>query len=255
MKSFTPQFSTIAGSVAARIIAQDPQKLYELVRDAYAAFGAKRAVNPHSTFLTFKEIDSNSPDRIIALPACIGAPEHVAGVKWLASFPRNIELDIPRASAVLVLNDMQTGFPFVCMEGSVISAARTAASAVLGAEIICKARSAPKVGFVGNGPIASSIFDLFVSLGWSFEELLPFDLIPSRAHAFRDRISARCGWRASVADNIEHLIAQVDLLVLATTASVPYVLDTKLFAHKRRVLNIAAGPRAGDHPFGRQHRR
>lgn len=100
MKSFTPHFSTIAGSVVARIIAQDPQKLYELVRNAYAEFGARRAVNSHSAFLTFKEIDSSSPDRIIALPACIGTPEHVAGVKWVASFPRNIELNIPRASAV-----------------------------------------------------------------------------------------------------------------------------------------------------------
>lgn len=236
----TPGFATIGASVAAQIIARDRTLVCELIKDAYLAFGAGRAINPHSTFLTFAAAGQGAQNRIIALPACIYDNVNVAGMKWVASFPQNLQSQLPRASAVLVLNDVETGFPFVCMEGSVISAARTAASAVVGADVICGGNhTVAKVGFVGTGLIASTLFDFFASLGWEFGEIQLFDLVAQRSRAFQARIAGRCGAPVVVAQSLDDLLTEAQLIVFATTAGTPYIFDKNLFAAHPRILNIS----------------
>src|SRR6266581_4717865 len=124
------ELSIINGKTVFDIIRSDRAGCIDVVRDAYLAHAQGQSVNPDSNFLKFPE----KPDcRIIALPAYLGNGVGVAGLKWIASYPGNIRRGFPRASAVLVLNSYETGYPFAILESSIISAARTAASATLAA--------------------------------------------------------------------------------------------------------------------------
>src|SRR5213592_5255426 len=124
------ELSIINGKTVSDIVRANRGACIRIVREAYLAHADGQSVNPDSFFLRFPE----KPDcRIIALPAYIGDGFQVAGLKWIASYPGNVLRGFPRASAVLVLNDYETGYPFAILESSIISAARTAGSAALAA--------------------------------------------------------------------------------------------------------------------------
>ena len=133
------ELSIINGKTVFDVIRAHRADCIDVVRDAYLAHARGQTVNPDSYFLRFPD----KPDcRIIALPAFLGNGFGVAGLKWIASYPGNVRRGFPRASAVLVLNDYETGYPFAILESSIISAARTAEAAVRAAEMIELSRMA-----------------------------------------------------------------------------------------------------------------
>jgi ornithine cyclodeaminase len=200
--------------------------------------GAGDSVNPPSYFLRFPDRPSS---RIIALPASLGGPSRVDGLKWISSFPGNTGSGLPRASAVLILNDPDTGYPYACLESSVISATRTASSAALAADRLSRGRTRPlRVGFVGTGLIARYIHTHLLGTGWEFEETGVHDLSADSAEGFRGYLE-RSGapGRITVHDKLEGLVRSSDLVVFATIAGSPHVHDPAWFDHHPLVLHVS----------------
>src|SRR5215475_2827064 len=169
-----PSFSVISGGQVQHSLQGREKQIVALVESTYRLHCAGDSVNPPSYFLLFPDRPTS---RIIALPASIGGHLKVDGIKWISSFPENVAAGIPRASAVLILNDHDTGYPFVCMESSIISATRTAASAALAADWLSRGRPRPaRVGCIGTGLIARYIHTFLAGTGWAFEEIGVHDL-------------------------------------------------------------------------------
>ena len=96
-----PPFSVISGAQVAQALHGQEKQITELVEATYRWHGAGDSVNPPSYFLRFPD---RPTARIIALPASLGGKIRVDGLKWISSFPDNVAAGIPRASAVLILN-------------------------------------------------------------------------------------------------------------------------------------------------------
>ena len=163
-------------------------------------------------------------------------------LKWVSSFPENVAAGMPRASAVLILNDHDTGYPFACLEASIISATRTAASAALAADWLSRGRPRPtRVGFVGVGLIARYIHTFLAGTGWSFDEIGVHDLSAEQCGGVRAAIwnspVPPAGSRSMTAS--EELIRSSDLVVFATVAAQPHVSDLSWFAHNPLVLHVS----------------
>ena len=232
-------FGVVPGRVVHEILTSRMAEIVDLVGDVYLAHRQSLANNPPSSFLTFSD---RHRDRIIALPADLRDGWPVAGLKWISSWPENIEFGVPRASAVLVLNRRDTGYPFAVLEASIISAVRTAGSAVLAAECLLPSgkHAAPRtlrIGFVGCGLIARYIWEMFMARGWTFGKVMAFDLVADRARAFL--ALARAHTATALARSHEDAIQQSDIVVFATTATKPHVTDPSLFRHRPIVLHIS----------------
>ncbi|KTB55047.1 ornithine cyclodeaminase [Pseudomonas viridiflava ICMP 13104] len=224
----------VDGEVVARLLAADPLACIDDVQTAYLDHEAGRTINPDSYFLRFPEAPAN---RIIALPASLTGDQPVSGIKWISSFPGNVESGLQRASAVLILNDPLTGYAFACLEASRISAMRTAASAVLGARWMNRQqRHVGRMAFVGAGFIARTILDMFVSDGWSMDTVSVFDQHEDSMLALIKHAAGCHQLRSEAADL--HDCLQADVVVFATTAPSPYVLEP-IFRPGQLLLNIS----------------
>jgi N-[(2S)-2-amino-2-carboxyethyl]-L-glutamate dehydrogenase len=237
-KVAVPPFAVIPGAQVKEVLEGREHEIVDLVAATYRVHGAGDSVNPPSYFLRFPDRPTS---RIIALPASIGGEVRVDGLKWISSFPDNVAAGIPRASAVLILNDHDTGYPFACLESSIISATRTAASAALAADRLSVGRQRPRrVGFCGVGLIARYVHTFLAGTGWSFEETGVHDLSAESAAGFRDYLerSERSG-TVTLHDEAEHLIRASDLVVFATVAGQPHVHDVSWFDHDPLVLHVS----------------
>ncbi|GEC08777.1 2,3-diaminopropionate biosynthesis protein SbnB [Streptomyces spinoverrucosus] len=233
-----PTFAVISGAQVQQALSGREKAIVELVEEAYRLHGAGDSVNPPSYFLRFPDRPTS---RIIALPASIGGSVQVDGLKWISSFPANVQAGLPRASAVLILNDHDTGYPFACLESSIISATRTAASAALAADWLSRTRPRPtRVGFFGTGLIARYIHTFLAGTGWAFDTIGVYDVCADSTAGFSGYLH-QAGTTAQVAvhDSAEELIRSSDLVVFATVAGEPHVTDPAWFTHNPLVLHVS----------------
>ncbi len=125
-----------------KLISKNRPEIVELVSRTYDAFYKGHCENPDTYSL---RLPQKPGCRINALPAYIGDGLDVAGVKWIASFPKNVERNLLRATAAIILNCGETGYPIALLDGTQISAARTAASAALAARLLRPARTCERL--------------------------------------------------------------------------------------------------------------
>jgi len=216
---------------------REPQVI-EAISAAYKAHGRGDSSLPHSLFLRFP---ADERSRIIALPAYLGDGFGVAGMKWISSFPANLEKGLERASAVIILNSAQTGWPQVIMEGSLVSAKRTAASATLAAMHLSGPEEPPsEVGIIGCGPINFEVTRFLRAVWPSIRSFYAFDVDAGRTEQFKQK------WRRLSADvevevksELSGVLRAAKLISIATSATTPHIASISECAPGSVILHVS----------------
>jgi N-[(2S)-2-amino-2-carboxyethyl]-L-glutamate dehydrogenase len=228
-------FSIVDASLVSNWLQSNFKHLFELTKKTYLDHADGIAINPASYFLRFSDDERN---RIIALPATLETNDPVSGIKWISSFPDNIHKGLDRASALIIINDRHTGYPVACLEGSQISAARTAASAAIGASYLHRVPGyIHTLAIVGCGLISKTSLDILFALGWEINQVLLCDTDAGRSLQFCGKYAATKTVFRTV--SLEKALRQSDMVLFATSATVPYVLDPEWLAHAPTILHMS----------------
>ncbi|MDY7095348.1 MAG: 2,3-diaminopropionate biosynthesis protein SbnB [Acidobacteriota bacterium] len=227
----------VSGDDIVELLDQRETEILEAVAEGYKAHARGHSSLPHSNFLRFPDSDR---DRIIALPAYVGEPFELAGIKWIASVPGNIERGMERASATVILNHRDTGRPFAILEGSIISARRTAASAALAARELHRGEAPEVIGLVGCGLINWEICRFLAAVWPQARRFVAYDLSTERAEQFGRRLEAAIpGATLQAAASLEEALGASPVSSFATTAVNPYLENLDACPEGATVLHIS----------------
>jgi 2,3-diaminopropionate biosynthesis protein SbnB len=210
------ELAVISGAVVRKVLDGQEDLVLDAVRDAYIAHGAGLTRTPSTQPLY------TGGGRYFAMPASIADARPIVGVKWVASFIANVSSGGERASAMLMVNDAATGRPVALVDGTLISAKRTAAGAALALRCLTNGRSPRTVGLVGCGPINYEILRFIAHL-FPVAQVQLADLQPARMDAFARRLEVEFPSIAPAGATLADVLGTADVVSFATNATVPYV--------------------------------
>ncbi|WP_285400315.1 2,3-diaminopropionate biosynthesis protein SbnB [Lysinibacillus sp. fls2-241-R2A-57] len=173
---------------------------------------------PIKPYLKFK--DPN--DRIIAMPAYVGGDISATGIKWIASFPKNIKKTIPRAHSITVLNDVNTGEPKCIINTALISGIRTASVSGLMIRKFQAARNLDKIniGIIGFGPIGQLHYQMVTELlNEKIDKICIFDL----AGISMEKIPTNWLEKTEICSSWEDVYKNSDIFITCTVSEMRYI--------------------------------
>jgi len=174
--------------------------------------------------------------RMNGLAAYIGGDWEVAGIKWIPSFPKNPFLrGLPRASALIILNDTQTGLPLAVMDGTIPSAVRTGAVGGLGAKYLAR-KDSEVLCLIGMGVQARTQAMAIKEALPSLKEIRGYDKSEERGIQSAGEIEKLTGIATKFVQTPEEAVKGADVIVTATVANEPivkekWVKEGSLFIH------------------------
>ncbi|GAB6926342.1 2,3-diaminopropionate biosynthesis protein SbnB [Paenibacillus sp. JCM 10914] len=198
----------------------DWHRLIDVIRSAVYGMKEEQYSQPIKPYLRYR----NLKNRIIAMPAFIGADFNLAGIKWIASFPDNIHKGLPRAHSVTILNDADTGVPVAIINTANISVIRTASVSGLIMEHFFRVRniSSINVGIIGFGPIGQGHLDMCLSLfGERIQNVFIHDLKPINLDELS--ISEQDKGKLITVEGWQEAYKEADVFITCTVAAEPYI--------------------------------
>ena len=188
-------------------------ELINIIEDTVIAEKNNDFAQPIKPYLRFNDLTN----RIIAMPAFVGGKTDMAGIKWIASFPKNIDKNIPRANSVTILNNSQTGEVESIINTVEVSKIRTSAVSGLLLEKYLKSFSGKaKVLIIGFGPIGQMHYDLLRNqFDEKVEKVSVYDLRKIEYNNFKRK--------DGFVDNWEKEFAEADVVMTTTVAKERYI--------------------------------
>ncbi len=196
----------------------DWDRTISVIEEAVKCLYWNETAQPIKPYLRYKE----PQNRIIAMPAYVGGKVDRAGIKWIASFPDNINKGIPRAHSITILNEADSGVPISITNTAMLSIIRTASVSGLIIKYYKKYRELKNttIGIIGWGPIGQYHLDMCMNLlGDSISKIYINDL----KGIDNINLSAKDMKKVAVTDNWQEVYLNSDIFITCTASKDRYI--------------------------------
>ena len=197
----------------------DWHPIIDMIKEATKSLRSNDFAQPIKPYLRYRD----HTNRIIAMPAFVGGHIDMAGIKWIASFPGNIDKGLNRANSVTILNESHTGRPLGIINTTKISGIRTAAVTGLVLREYLHYIKTPhklKVGMTGFGPIGKLHIDMISTLlADRLNQIYLYDVRP----VDKDAIDEKHRTKVTVCSSWEEAFADADVFVTCTVSKKQYI--------------------------------
>lgn len=185
------------------------KKIIDLTEEGFREFGNGRVENPPKP-----GIHATPESFIHAMPSLLRDLD-IGGIKWVSGYYTNRELDLPATMGLIILNDMETGAPLCIMDGTWITAIRTAAVSAVTAKY-CATKDASVLGVVGAG--VQGWFHLLAikEVVSGLSKVKIFDINPAAAEKYQTELGSQTGLDIEICQDVEKVAIGSDIIITAT---------------------------------------
>jgi ornithine cyclodeaminase/alanine dehydrogenase-like protein (mu-crystallin family) len=186
-------------------VALEMDSIINLLEEAFREKGAGKVEMPPKPGI------HTQPDAFIhAMPAYIPS-QRSAGIKWVSGYPENFKRGLPYISGLLVLNDVETGFPYSVMDCVWITGKRTGAASALSAKYLARPES-EVAGIVACGVQGRTNLEALASL-FKLKRVYAYDILPEVQQRYIDEMTEKLGIEIVGVDEPRKAIIDSDLVV------------------------------------------
>ena len=143
------------------------------------------------------------------------------GIKTVGIFPGNGALGLPTVNAVYTLFNAQTGVPLAMMDGSELTARRTAAASALAAGYLAR-EDVQHLLLVGAGRVAALLPEALRAVRPGLLRVSVWNRNAAHARALVANLRQQ-GWQADVAGDLQAAVRSAQIVSCATLANAPLV--------------------------------
>jgi alanine dehydrogenase len=192
------------------------EQVIEAVSGAFAAYSAGKTVTP----LRVGVEPPNGEGVLLAMPCAVAEPPAL-GAKVVSVFRGNAARGLPTVTSTYLLNDYDSGAPLAIMDGSYLTAIRTAAGSAVATRLLARADAA-SLGIFGTGVQARFHVETIRRVR-ALRQVLVCGTSDDKAREFAEWVRTSSGIDAEAAS--AEATSAADIVAACTTSPLPVVLD------------------------------
>lgn len=143
----------------AEIFRGNTDGIYGIIEDSFKKYLNDEIIMPDKISQIF---DEQTQNRINCMPATL-SKEKVCGMKWVSVFPSNAPKGVQNVTGVMLISELETGFPVAFIDGTLSTKMRTAAVGCVAAKYLAPSK-VETIGIIGAGEEARMHFTLLKHL-------------------------------------------------------------------------------------------